>query len=1025
MLRYFAGHRTAANLMMLALLIIGAFALPGLQRETFPRISPKEVQVQIIYPGATPADVLEAVCLPVEDALDGIDNMLEVRCEARENLGIVTAKMRQGSDLEIFTSDIKREVDAIDTFPATAEDPIVTQLGRTDLVASVAITGTDRAVDLKALAENVKDRLLAAGGVPKVEIEGFSDPQIRIAIDDVAARALGLSFADIADVLTRQNVDLPGGEIDTGRDITLLRFTDERRSVDAYLDIVIASAAQGGQIRLGDIAQVTRQFQDDEVKVLFDGKPAALLQISKTPTDDTLDVMNALEAFLADERQRLPPVVSLTVSRDGSQLVRDRLTLLTTNALQGLALVFLVMWLVFGFRQAFWIAMGLPVSFMGALALMSVLGYSINMLTMVGLLIVIGILMDDAIVIAENIANYRQQGMTPLDAAIKGVGQVGPGVFASFLTTAAVFGSLAFLKGDLGEILGVVPVVMLLVLCVSLIEAFLILPNHLSHGRGHQPSLAARWIEHKISWLRERVVGPMTIAAVRYRYLTAGLGVFLFLGTISLMAGGVVKFVAFPDLDGNNAEARVQLRQGATLPQTEAAVAEVLRALETVNAQLPQSEASLVEHVTVKYAENADAQTSGPHLATVLVDLLGAEVRNVEMDAFLEAWRAEIDPDLTIKRLNITEGAIGPAGRAIELRLRGDDLAELAAASSALQDWFTSYQGAYNLADDLDLGKPEFRLSLLGGAGSLGLDARMVADQLRAAFHGVTADEIQLNGDTVEIDVRLASVDRNSLGDLDQFVIMTPNGDAVPLASVVRIEQGRGYARIQRINRQMAVTVTGDVDSRRANASEIVSDTQNRFLPELLAQYPGVEIGTEGQNAEAAETQSSMVRGLLLGLIAVYLLLAFQFRSYAEPIAVMVVIPFTIVGAVLGHLVMGIDFSMPSMLGMISLAGVVVNGSILLVNYMKSEHAAGQTELIDIAPAAAKNRFRAILLTSITTIVGVVPLLFETSLQAQILIPLVTSIAFGLIAVTLLILLMVPAFYAILHDFKLTAIERT
>ena len=1024
MLRYFADHKTAANLMMAAFLILGAMALPDLQRETFPRISPKEVQIQTIYPGATPGDVVQAICLPIEDSLDGIDNLVEVTCEARENLGIVTAKMRQGTDLEIFTSDIKREVEAIDTFPGTAEEPIVKQLGRSDFVADIAVTGPERAVDLKALAENVKTRLLAFGGVPKIDIIGFSDPQISIAIDDMGSRSLGLSFADIANALTRQNIDLPGGEIDTGRNITLLRFTDERGSADAYRGIIVSSSTNGGQITLGDIATVERRFEDDEVKITFDGKPAALLRITKTPEDDTLDVMNAAQAFLEDERQRLPETVSMTISRDGSQLVRDRLSLLSRNALQGLALVFGVMWLFFGFRQAFWIAMGLPVSFMGALALMSVLGYSINMLTMVGLLIVIGILMDDAIVIAENIASHRQKGKTPLEAAIAGAAQVGPGVIASFLTTAAIFGSLAFLKGDIGEILAVVPVVMLLVLCVSLVEAFLILPNHLSHAaKDHQPSRLTQKLEDGLSWLRDKVVGPLAVKVIRYRYLTAGFGIFLLLATLSLMAGGVVKFVAFPELDGNNAEARIQLHQGATLVQTEQAASEVLRALDAVNERFPQGDNQLVEHVSVKFAENADAQTSGPHLTTVLVDMLSAEIRDVSMDQFLEAWRAEVDPDLAIKRLNITEGAFGPAGRAIEMRLRGDDPVALEAASAELQNWFSDYQGAYNLADDLDLGKPELRLSLRDGAGSLGLDARMVAEQLRAAFYGVTADEIQLRGDNVEIDVKIASSGRDSMGDLDLFTIMTPSGHAVPLSAVVNIESGRGFARIRRVNRQMAVTVTGDVDTRIANANEIVKDTQERFIPELRERYPDIEIGTEGQNAEAAETQASMMRGLMLGLIAVYLLLAFQFRSYAEPLAVMVVIPFTLVGAVLGHIIMGLDFAMPSMLGVISLAGVVVNGSILLVNFMKNEHEPGQTSLADIAPAAAKNRFRAILLTSITTISGVVPLLFETSLQAQILIPLVTSIAFGLVAVTLLILLVVPAFYAILYDFKLTTIE--
>jgi len=1023
-IRYFARHPTAANLLMIAILVLGLAALPNLQRETFPRISPKQVRIEVMFPGATAEDVVQGVCLPIEDALDGVDDLRQVTCDARENRGVVTVEMRQGANLEQFTADIRREVDAIDSFPQTAEEPLISQLGRTDFVASLAITGPERAVDLEALARDVKDRMLAWGGIPKVEIEGFSDPQIRIEIDDRAARALGLSFTDIAAALGRQNVDLAAGEINSATGNTVLRFTDERRSVDAYRNVVIAASATGGQIELGQIATVVRQFEDEDRRITFDGRLAALLQITKTPRDDTLDVIAAVDAFLAVERAKLPPTVSLTISNDGSDLLRDRLGLLTVNAAQGLALVFASMWLFFGFRQAFWIAMGLPVSFMGALALMTALDYSINMLTMVGLLIVIGILMDDAIVIAENIATRRRAGDAPLTAAVAGVAEVGPGVVASFLTTAAVFGSLAFLRGDLGEVLGVVPVVMLLVLSVSLIEAFVILPNHLAHAADvRQPSRATRQLELAVIWARERIIGPLARAAVDFRYLTIGVGVFLLLSTMALMAGGVVKFVAFPELDGNTAEARIQLRPGATASQTEAVVESVLAALMEVDTEHSTPQQRLIRHVTVKYGENTDANTNGENLATIIVDLLSAERRSLPMDGFLSQWAAAIDPTLDLQRLNLTESAIGPAGRAIELRLRGSDLVALQQASAELQAWLAAYEGTRNLADDFDPGKPELRLTLRDGAGGLGLDARMIAEQLRAAFHGITADEIQLGQETVEIDVRLASVDRNSLGDLDGFAIVTPTGQRVPLAAVADIEAGRGFARLRRVDRQMAITVTGDIDVRIANANEIVSDTVARFVPELLERFPDIELATEGQNSEAATTQQSMLRGLLFGLVAVYLLLAFQFRSYFEPLAVMSVIPFTLVGAVLGHLVMGIDFALPSMLGTIALAGVVVNGSILLVNFIKAQHAPGATRITDIVPEAAKSRFRAVLLTSVTTIAGVLPLMFETSLQAQILIPLVTSIAFGLIAVTLLLMLVVPAFYAVLHDFGLTTLK--
>ncbi len=1026
MIRFFAGHPTAANLLMAAFLIIGAISISDLLRETFPRISSRNVQVNVIYPGASPEDVERAVCLRIEDAVDGIENISEVRCEARENVGVATIEMVQGEDIDQFFLDIQTEVEAIDDFPTSAEDPVITQLGRTDFVASIAVTGPEDRTQLKALAEDLKMRMLRAGGIPKVEITGFSDRQIRIEVADAAARELGLSLEEIANAISRQNIDLPAGEILSRDGSTLLRFADERLAVDAYRDVVIASSSTGGQIRLGDIATIADQFEDQEVKTLLNGEMAALLDVSKTATDDTLRVMAAINAFLDETRPTLPPSVALAITRDGSQILTDRLEMLIANSLQGLALVFLAMWLFFGWRQAFWIAMGLPVSFLGALALMTVFGLSINMLTMVALLIVIGILMDDAIVIAENIASKREQGHSPLEAAVLGVRQVVPSIFSSFATTFAVFGSLAFLKGDIGEILRVVPIVMILVLTISLIEAFLILPNHLAHGAAaDKPSAVNRWVNKAIDHLRRHMVAPGAELAVAHRYLTLGIGVFLFLGAIALMAGGAVKFQAFPEIDGDQLEARIELAAQATLEDTEAVVDEVLRALERVNqARSPNNPegAVLIEDVVVRFNENADAGTTGAYLATVNVDLLEGEVRASTNAEILAAWEAELPVLTDIRRLNLTEGSVGPAGRAIELRLSHDDLDTLTRASADLKDWFLHYAGTYNVADDLQLGKPELRISLLDGAGALGLDAQSIANQLRAAFYGVTADEVQIGVESYEVDLRLSAANRDSLGDLDDFTVQTPGGQRVPLSSVARLEEDRGYTRISRVDRRPTVTLTGDIHAEIANASEIVRDTEARFLPTLRERYPGLVVGTEGQNAEAAETQASMVSGLLIGLLIVFLLLSFQFRSYAEPLVVMAIIPFALIGAVFGHLLLGLDFSMPSMLGLISLAGIAVNDSILLVNVIKDEHEPGVVTVAEAAPKGAVARFRAILLTSVTTIAGVTPLLFETSLQAQVLIPLVTSIAFGLLATTLLIIFVVPAFYAILDDFGMTSL---
>ena len=1028
MIRYFAGHPTAANLLMIAFIVIGVISVPTLQRETFPRVEPRRVEVNVVYPAARPEEVEEAICQRIEDAVDGINNVDEITCDAREGLGRAVVKMVEGSDLDRFFADVKTEVEAIDDFPEEIERPTVRQLGQTDFVASVAVTGPGSLPDLKAYAEELKERMLRWGGIPKINIQGFSDHQIRIELKDAVLRQFGLSVSDIANSIRRQSLDLPAGSLESADGDLLLRFAGERKRAHEFLDLVVVSSALGGEIRLGQIATITDRFDLAEEKIVFNGKPAALLEVTKTENEDTLNVIGAVTAFLDHERQVAPPGVEMIVTNDISSIVQDRLNLLLKNGTQGLVLVAVTLWLFFGLRFSFWVAAGLPISFLGAIFLMYLGGYSINMLTMVALLMVIGILMDDAIVIAENVATERAKGKPPLEAAVDGARDVVPSIAASFITTAFIFGSLAFLKGDIGAVLKVVPVVMLFVLAVSLIEAFLILPAHLhhsmEHGGGRTGRIQAR-VEAGIAWARERIVGRFADLCVQWRYLTVGCAVALLLLAVSMLAGGILKFSPFPELEGNVVQVRVLLPQGTPLKRTEAVVARLDGALATLNGELtplqPEGRA-LVKNVAFQFNKNQDANEAGAHVATVTVDLLNAEIRSTSIDEFIERWRALVGDLPDVISMKYGEPSVGPAGLAIEVRLKGPDLDRLKQASTDLQDWFGRYRGVINLQDDLRPGKPELRMDLKPGASSLGLDARTIADQVRTAFFGTTVSEVQVGGEDYEIDVRLAASDRDSLADIDYFTISAGEDHLVPISAVADIEFTRGYARINRVDGVRTVTVQGDVDTRIANGSEIMADANARYFPELRAKYPDVTIALEGQNKEAGTAQASMVTGFLVGLIGVYLLLSFLFRSYIEPVVVMVVIPFALIGVLFGHVALGLDFTMPSMLGFISLAGIVVNDSILLVNFIKHHHETVKS-VTEAAPLAARARFRAIFLTSVTTVVGLMPMLFETSLQAQVLVPLVASIAFGMTASTLLVLFLVPAVYSILDDMKLATLS--
>ncbi len=1025
MIEFFARHSTAANLLMALMVIIGLSALPDLQRETFPDFAAEKLEIRLAYPGARAEDVEEAICQRVEDALDSISEVEEVVCVAREGVGSAVVEMSDGSDMARFMDEVKSEIEAIDDFPEQVELAVINELGRTDKVVAVAVTGPMSVSDLKAYAEQIKQRMQRTPEISQVDVLGFSDHQLRIEVSSQAMRGYGVSMSDVANAVKRQGIDLPAGTLQTHDQDLLLRFADLRRSPEALADLVVVSANSGAEIRLGDIAQISDRFELDEQKTLFNGRRAAVLQVIKTKQQDSLVVMAAVSRFLEAERQRAPPGVKFTVTQDRSSIVSDRLNLLLKNGGQGLILVFLTMWLFFQLRFAFWVAMGLPVSFLGALFIMGMLGLTINMITMVALLIAIGLLMDDAIVISENIAAHLRKGKSPMQAAIDGTRQVASGVISSFLTTVAVFGPLAFLSGHMGNVLKFIPMVLCLVLVVSLIEAFMILPHHLAYSLNKQEKKESRFrqrFEEQLEYFRQHTLGRMVDFAVHQRYWFVGGVIALFLLSVGMVVSGKLKFQVFPSIEGDIIEARVLLPQGTPLWRTESVVQQITDGLEGVDDLFSPHQPDgrrLIQNVQVRYSTNQDAGESGPHLATVTADLITAEERWGRLDDIISHWRRNVGDIPDLVALNYKEPVIGPAGIPLEIRLYGSSLEQLKQASLELQGWLGRYQGVFDLSDDLRPGKPELRMRLREGTLALGLDATTIANQLRAAFFGVTASEILVEGEAYEIDVRLARGDQATLADLETFRVVTAKGDQIPLSTLVHIENDRGFSRIKRVDGVRTVTISGDLDSRVANAQEVVNHTRQFFLPDLLLHYPDVRVGIEGQSKESNKTGSSMMRSFAIGLVCVFILLSFQFRSYLEPLVVMFVIPLSLIGVIWGHLLMGVALSMPGVIGFASLAGIVVNDSILLVEFLKQQVSKGHST-VEAAKIASRARFRAVMLTSITTIAGLFPLLLEKSMQAQILIPLAVSIIFGMLATTLLVLLVVPALFSILDDYKAT-----
>lgn len=1028
MIRWFADHPTAANLLLILLLAAGVFAAPSLKRETFPDYRPVEVSIDIIYRGASAADVEDAICRRLYDAIKKVDFLDEMRCTAQDNLAKTVVSMQAKGDPMRFVSDIDTEVNALKDLPERTEKPVIREMHRNDLVTAVAIYGDLPRNQLENYALEFEQLLMMLPGVAQVNLQGLSQRQWQVEVPRAVLAQHGLSASDLAQRLKQQSVDVPLGILETPQQHILLRFTDQRRKLQDLASIVMVSSPTGGELTLGDIATFSEQGEQEEAQVLFNQQPAIVLEVSKTLRDDSLSVFAAIETLIAEQQKKANGDLHFAITQNMTSIVQDRLQMLVSNGVSGLLLLIVVLALFFRLRLAVWTMVGLPVAFMGAFVVMGLSGLSLNMITLVALLMAIGIVMDDAVVIVDNVAVHAQRGASPLQAVVQGTQQVLPSVISSFLTTVWVFGPLAFLVGELGAVLKVLPVVLIAALTASLVQALLILPHHLKGSvlslQNSEDSRLRTAFNRYFDAFQEKV-GQLSDRAITWRYGVLGSMLFVLLATVGFMAGGHISSEAMPSLDGDTLEARILMPQGTPLVRTKEVANHIAQAMERLNQELtplqPQ-QAEFVEALQIRYNHNPSAQEAGSHVATVIVDLFSAEHRTLTLDELTTAWRAEIGEIAGLSSLVIQEPGFGPAGTPIEIRLQGQDLEQLKLAALDVSKHLSGYEAAYNIIDDLRLGKPQRTFQLKEGALALGLTAEMLGSQLRAAFLGSIVDTQRIGLRDVEIRTRLAEHDRISLDDLEEHSIIMPDGRQVPLSTAATMEKQRDWAMITRINGQRTVTVEANIDARIASAQDIVSDMQEHWLAEFEQLHPEVSLSFEGQVARSAETAGSIRRGLLIGLLGVFVILSFQFRNYIEPLIVMLAIPLALMGAIWGHVLLGWYISMPSLIGGASLAGIAVNNSILLIQFIKEHRQAGMSA-VKAAQQATRDRFRAIFITTTTTIAGVLPLLAETSVQAAAVKPLVISVVFGLLTTTVLVLLMIPALYVLFDEWGWTKLE--
>ena len=1026
MIAYFARHPTAANLLMISIILLGVAGSMSIRRDVFPEFSSDYVNVQMIYRGASAEEVEETICQRIEEEIEGIEGIAQIESIAREGVAFVTIEVADGYEVRSVLKDVENAVDTIDNFPVNAEDPVVWEVKQISPVCTVSVWAENTPEkDLLAFGDTVKEELQALEAVSQVATVGFSDHQIRVEVRQQALLSHGLTIDDVAREIEAQSLDLPAGSVETGQREIKIRLVDQRRRAEDFRDLIVKASATGARVPLRNVATVTDTFEDEWMQTTFNGRRSVNLEVSKTDQEDTILVADEVKAYVERRRETLPPGVNLTLWGDYSFYVKDRLGMLRNNGILGSVLVFLTLWLLLNIRLSFWVAVGIPISFLGTIWLMQQTDMTLNMITMFALIMAVGIIVDDAIVIGENIYAHYSRGKDAAQAAIDGTREVSLGVLASMLTTVAIFMPLLAMEGEIGKVMRVMPMGVITALAVSLIEAFFVLPNHLAHSLAKIPQQAGRVraaIDRFVEWFTQRVYGRVLDWSVKRPLVPVAGVVAMFLISLGMLTSGRLKFELFPELDGDFLVAQVELPQGTDLSRTQEIVRRIEDGLDVVNERFrprqPEGQ-DLVRHVGTAFGFSKELEggpippETGRHLAQVIVELLYADVRDARCDEILELWRTEVGPVADVVNLTFKQMDITPGGKPIDIQLRGRELDDLKRASLALQDKVRTYPGVLNLNDNLRPGKEEVKVRVKPSARPLGVTSAALAMQLRGAFWGSIAEEFQRGPDTFEVEVQFAPDDRRSLADLHDFKVQTPTGQTRPLHEVATYEKVRGFSQIVRVDRRRTISITADLDKSKGNSAEIVEELERDYFPLFAKEHPGVTISLEGQRKESAKTTGSLKRGFLIGLAMIFLMLCFIFQSYTEPLIVMAAIPFGLIGAVTGHILLGHNWTMPSTIGFISLAGIVVNDSIVLVSFVKLRLREGKA-VLDAVHQAGMDRFRPVFLTSATTVAGLMPMMLETSLQAQFLIPMAVSIAFGLMFATVVVLVLVPSLYSIL-----------
>ena len=1033
---WFAKNHVAANLLMAVIIFLGIWSLSSrIILEVFPEFERDVVTVAAAYRGATPAEVEEAVVIRVEEAIADLNGIEQMISSAFEGAGRVTVEVEKGRAQELLDK-IKNRVDAINTFPDEVERPVFAVQEHRREVISVVVSGDLPEAELRLLGERVRDDLLSLPQVSLVEMDGVRPYEISIEITDATLARYGLTFDKVVTAIQRASVDLPAGSLKTYQGEILLRTQGQAYRAEAFDKIAVVTHPHGTHLTLGEIADIRDGFEEEPLYAQFNGRPAVMLEVYRTGRQSALEVGKAVRDYVQQSHTTMPEGIALGYWRDRSRIVKLRLETLLNSALQGGLLVFVCLALFLRLSVAIWVCVGIPISFLGALAIMPEMGVTLNLLSLFAFILVLGIVVDDAIITGENIYAHLKHANSSLEAAIQGTKEVSVPVTFGLLTTLAAFMPLMFVEGHRGPIFAQIPMIVIPVLAFSWIESKLILPAHMCHvavrqqgqGRG-QKKIASRFsrFQYLLADGLERAIivwyRPLLEQVLAYRYLTFSLFAGLSIVVMSFVVSGRYGFAFFPKIQSETARATLAMQPGTSASVTSKHVVRMTSIAETLQEKYrdPKSGESVIKNIltSVGWAagggRHGSSSSGDAALGQVSLELTPPEQRTVVISTrqLVNEWRRTIGAIPGSQELNF-KAEIGRGGNPIDIQLTGQDFAVLSHVASTIKQRLHEYPGVFDIQDTFENGKPEITLSIHPEAENLGISNTELGRQVRQAFFGAEAQRIQRGRDDVRVMLRYPKADRASLATLDNMQIRTADGLEVPLANLASIAVGRGFAKIRRIDRQRAINITADLNKGEVDVNQIVRDLEP-FLSELLRQNPSLRYSFEGELREQSDSFGSLFYGIMFVLFAIYALLAIPLRSYAQPFVVMLVIPFSVVGALLGHMILGMSLSFMSLLGILALAGVVVNDSLVLVDWVNKRRREGMPKLEAVRTAGVA-RFRAILLTSLTTFAGLSPLILEKSTQAQFLIPMAVSLGFGILYATLLSLLLVPAGYMILED---------